>query len=348
MLVHDAEVPLVRKAPPDQYDASYYAHHCAADGDVPYGQNQHWLDFFSGVAARIKSDIAPGTVLDVGCAHGLLVQALRDRGIEACGFDVSEYAVAHAREDVRPYCLVGDILRPIPARYDLITCIEVVEHLAEEDADQAIANLCQVTDDVLFSSTPVDLREETHVNVRPPEFWAEQFARHGFARDLGFDATFLAWWAMRFRKMRDPWHRFVVGYEREWWRLSVEARERTSVVLAQLNRISALEAEVERVTGATQASELERLQAELSQSNARLAEMQRELERTAGALATHRGSLAFQLATRVGTAVRRAAPGGTRRGRLLGAAARRALRTGASPDRGAEGSLVHRHPPDHG
>jgi len=52
--------------------------------------------------------------------------------------------------------------------------------------DQAIANLCQASDDILFSSTPDDYREFTHVNVQPPEYWAERFALNGFVRDIDF------------------------------------------------------------------------------------------------------------------------------------------------------------------
>ena len=92
---------------------------------------------------------------------------------------------------------------------DLITCIEVVEHMPELEAQKAIANFCQHSDDILFSSTPFDYREATHFNVHPPEYWAELFARQGFLRDVDFEATFLTPWAVRFRRTQPPLPRLV-------------------------------------------------------------------------------------------------------------------------------------------
>ncbi len=298
------------------YDASYYAHYYSEGDRVAYERREPWLSFFAAVAERIVADIAPSSALDIGCAHGFLVEALRDRGVDASGFDVSEFAISQVREDVRPHCRVGDVLQPIPGRYDLVVCIEVLEHLEERDADVAVANICAVTDDVLFTSTPVDYREETHVNVRPPEYWAGLFARHGFARDLSFDGSFLAWWAQRFRKAREPWHRLAVDYERECWRLKGEARERNSVVLTQRSRIDELERELAALTASTARSELERLSGELEESRARLAE-------SLAALAAYRGSTAVRLALQAHDAVGRAAPAGTLRGGAVSAVAGR-------------------------
>ena len=68
------------------YDAFYYAHSCGQ----PYQRDDVWLNFFASVAERIVSDIRPTTVLDAGCAMGFLVEALRDRGVDAGGVDISE------------------------------------------------------------------------------------------------------------------------------------------------------------------------------------------------------------------------------------------------------------------
>lgn len=44
---------------------------------------------FKNIAGRIYEDRKPESVLDVGCAMGYLVEALRDLGVEAYGVDVS-------------------------------------------------------------------------------------------------------------------------------------------------------------------------------------------------------------------------------------------------------------------
>jgi hypothetical protein len=197
------------------YDAEYYAHGCGE----PYERNDTWLNLFNGFAEHISRDIQPKTVLDAGCAMGFLVECLHERGIKAWGIDISEYAIQNVHESIRSYCRVGSISDPLPQKYDLIVSIEVLEHMQPVEADQAVANLCQYTDDFLFSSTPFDYKEATHFNVRPPEGWAELFARQGFYRDVDFDASFLTPWAVRFRRMDEPNHRLVLNYERKFWLL---------------------------------------------------------------------------------------------------------------------------------
>jgi SAM-dependent methyltransferase len=194
------------------FDAYYFEHCCGA----PYRRDEHWLTFFGGIADQISSTIQPRRVLDAGCALGILVETLRTRGIDAEGMDVSTYAIEHVYEPVRPYCRVGSIAEELPARYDLIVSIEVLEHMPARAGEAAIANLCRHTDDILFSSSPSDFRETSHVNVQPPEYWAEQFARHGFYRDVDYDASFVNAWAVRFRRRAEPLPRIVRDYERRY------------------------------------------------------------------------------------------------------------------------------------
>ncbi|MCX7840707.1 MAG: class I SAM-dependent methyltransferase, partial [Anaerolineae bacterium] len=106
--------------------------------------------------------------------------------VEAFGIDVSEYALQQVHPDFRSYCWLASVTDPLPQKYDLIVCIEVLEHLTARDAERAIENFCQHCDDVLFSSTPHDYKEVTHRNIQPPEYWAELFARYGFFRDMDF------------------------------------------------------------------------------------------------------------------------------------------------------------------
>lgn len=221
------------------YDAFYYAHYC---GERAYERDPRWLAFFGSVAEQIAARIAPASVLDAGCAMGMVVESLRDRGVEAYGVDISEYAIANVREDIRPYCQVGSILQPFPRRYDLIICIEVLEHLAARDAERAVANIVAHTDDVLFSSSPKDFKETTHFNVQPPEWWAELFARHNFYRDVGFDASFVTPWAVRFRRLKGPVARVVADYERRLWWLDQDNRAQRELGLEQRNRLAEKEA----------------------------------------------------------------------------------------------------------
>ncbi len=226
------------------FDACYYARSCGR----PYERSAEWLAFFGGIADRIAADIRPRRVLDAGCALGLLVETLRTRGIDAFGIDVSAFAVDHVHESVKRFCWQGSVSEPLREQYDLIVCIEVLEHMPAAEAETAIANFCEHSRDVLFSSSPFDLKEETHVNVHPPEYWAGQFARHGFYRDLDFDASFITSWAVRFRQRTDPPYRIVVDYDRAFSRAVIERNELR-------NKALETQAEISRITQARDEAE---------------------------------------------------------------------------------------------
>ncbi len=197
------------------YDAYYFATGCGN----PYQRDETWMNFFDGIARHIIKGIKPGSVLDAGCAMGFLVEKLRLHGVEAFGVDVSEYAIQNVHPDIAPYCRVGSVTEPFSQNYDLIVCIEVLEHIPKEEGEAAVANFCQYTDDILFSSTPFDYKEATHFNVQPPEYWAALFGQYGFVRDVDFDATFITPWAIRFRRTNDPLIRTISAYERRMWQL---------------------------------------------------------------------------------------------------------------------------------
>ncbi len=238
------------------FDENYYRHCCGE----PYARNEIWMGYFRRVAQGIAREIHPKTVLDAGCAWGFLVENLRLEGIEAFGVDISAYAIQQAYAGIKPYLWEGSVTDPLPRRYDLIVSIEVLEHIPQAESEQAVANLCRYTDDVLFSSTPFDQTEATHFNVQPPEYWAEQFARQGFYRDLDFDASFLTPWAMRYRRTQEPVPRLVHEYERKLWALKTEnadirktvedvqsqANEREKELQAQVNAWEARWADLEK------------------------------------------------------------------------------------------------------
>jgi SAM-dependent methyltransferase len=201
--------PPTRFAEPDghrtlahPYDEEYFQRHCGPRPCVK--TDQEWLAFYSHVADNIVRALSPRTVFDAGCGIGFLVEALWERSVEAHGRDISEFAISQVRRDVQPWCTVGSITEPIVGKYDLITCIEVLEHLEPDDASLAIQNITAATTRVLFSSSPCDFAEPTHVNVRPPIYWLHEFAKCAFRPVLNFDATFLTPWALLFERTEDP------------------------------------------------------------------------------------------------------------------------------------------------
>lgn len=225
----------------DLFDAYYFDHGCGR----PYARDEEWLHFFGSIADRIVSDIQPTTVLDAGCAWGLLVETLRKRGVDAFGVDISSYAIQHVHPDIQEYCWIGSVVDLFPQKYDLIICIEVLEHMPKSDAEQSIKNFCEHSDSVLFSSTPFDYKEATHLNVQPPEYWAELFARCGFFRDVDFEASFITPWAVRFCRKNEPVTRLVREYERKMFLLWKENSDLRDLTLEMRDQISQLDSSVQ-------------------------------------------------------------------------------------------------------
>jgi cyclopropane fatty-acyl-phospholipid synthase-like methyltransferase len=257
------------------YDQSYYERYKGQ----PYAREEPWLSHFGQFAHRVVADLAPNTALDIGCAMGLLVEALRDRGVEAWGLDISEYAIKSAREDIREFVSQGSATDPLDRRYDVVTCIEVLEHLTPGDAAKAVANIASHTDDVIFSSTPDDFREQTHLNVRGPDYWAGLFAQHGMFRDVDYQADYVASWAVRFRRTGDPVPRIVQRYERWSDRLARENHELRAVMAE--NSAATLKAEAEAAAALEEAAEsrqaLTAAREEQATTSARLAEARDEI-----------------------------------------------------------------------
>jgi SAM-dependent methyltransferase len=246
---------------PPAYGASYFRNYWG--GGAPYERNERWLGFFAGVADGIVRDLHPLSVLDAGCAMGFLVEALDQRGVEAWGVDVSEYAISQVDDSVRERCSVASLTEPLPRRYDLVTCIEVIEHLPAAEADRALGNLCQATDRILLSSTPDAYGEPSHLNVQPPEAWSAALAAHGFYRELTRDFSYVSPWAALYTRRELSPVELVRDYDRSWSRLRQEVGEVRAALLETQGRLAELEAQPEEEDSSQLRAEIDRREEEI-------------------------------------------------------------------------------------
>jgi len=220
------DVPALMAAVASFYDESYYGTSYDQSG-VPYRRGEKlWVELFDTIASSIVNTLGPRTVLDAGCATGMLVEALRDRGVDAWGIDISTWAIDQIPDPIRSFCKVGSITDELQGQFDLITCLEVLEHLPPSLAADCVANLCRHTDAVLFSSTPDDFDEPTHLNVEPGSYWAQLFFHQGFLRDVDYDASFLAPHAVLFRRREVDIEELIGDYERGLWNTGLGLRSK--------------------------------------------------------------------------------------------------------------------------
>lgn len=187
------------------YNQEYYEKYDMGDaGASDYKSNQALRGFFVNVARAIVDTFHPSTVLDAGCALGFLVEELRKLGVQAYGIDISEYAISQVDESVKEFCAVCPIQNEFPPKFpkhfDLITNIEVMEHLTKEGGEAAIRNLCAHTDRILFSSSSTDFEDPTHINVNTVDYWAAEFAKNGFFNRINNLPAFISQDAYCFEK----------------------------------------------------------------------------------------------------------------------------------------------------
>jgi len=220
----------------------YYEHDCG----IPYERSPEWLAYFDRLADQIVAQLAPTRVLDAGCALGLLVEKLRARGVDAWGVDISEFAISQVDESVRAHCAVGSLTDPLPEgfppRYDLVTCIEVVEHMRAADGEVAIGRLGSVGERILFSSSPSDYAEATHVNVQPPEHWSALFARAGHFRNVDYVGGYPTLWTVLYEQASTDLSEVVRRYDRRLIRLVDELRDLRETALRLQERLAHLAA----------------------------------------------------------------------------------------------------------
>jgi SAM-dependent methyltransferase len=110
---------------------------------------------FAEVAANFQ--LAGKAVLDVGCASGALLASLRALGpARLVGIDVSEYPLEFGRTryglDLR--CARLETAGFAAGSFDLITMVDVVEHLDDLPAFLEAARYCLAQDGAIYVSTP--------------------------------------------------------------------------------------------------------------------------------------------------------------------------------------------------
>jgi 2-polyprenyl-3-methyl-5-hydroxy-6-metoxy-1,4-benzoquinol methylase len=118
--------------PGDWYDANYFEHGRTSNWDRGY----HWPAFqtvFRDAATWLTESFPEASsVLDIGCAKGFLVRALRERGIAAAGFDHSPWAIDHADAAARSYLRLAGVDDCVwDESWDLATAMFVLESLTE-------------------------------------------------------------------------------------------------------------------------------------------------------------------------------------------------------------------------
>lgn len=159
-------------------------------------------------ARRFSAFLTPllgiNSILDIGCGRGAWLREWRNAGVKivhgADGPYVRQESLLIPAEDFTAVDLSKRF--DLGRRYDLVSSLEVAEHLPRSSSESFISSLVTHSDLILFSAATPGQGGENHINERPLWYWQGIFAEHGY---VAFDAV-------RPQFQRDatvePWYRF--------------------------------------------------------------------------------------------------------------------------------------------
>lgn len=112
-----------------------------------------WIDSLAGIAGK--------QVIDVGCGGGILAESMADKGAQVTGIDLSDKALKVAKlhllesgKQVEYLAVAAEAMAvQRSATYDVVTCMEMLEHVPEPASTvAACAELCKPGGWLFFST----------------------------------------------------------------------------------------------------------------------------------------------------------------------------------------------------
>lgn len=197
--VNDPDYPKPKAAElAKKWDFDYW------DGDrrINYGGYRYMPGRWEKVARALVDHygIKPGDrILDIGCGKGFLLYDLTlvVPGVEVYGIDVSEYAIRHAKEEVRDRLKVGNATSlPWPDKhFDLVVSIQTLHNLHCYDLDKALREmervgkknyLCVESYRNEVEKANLLYWQVTCESFNTPEEWDWWFKQTGYTGDYSF------------------------------------------------------------------------------------------------------------------------------------------------------------------
>jgi protein-L-isoaspartate(D-aspartate) O-methyltransferase len=198
--VNDPDYPKAKAAKlAKQWDYDYW------DGDrrINYGGYRYIEGRWEKVArAMVEHYHLPERprILDIGCGKGFLLfdflKVLPDA--EVYGLDISEYAIAHSKEEIRSQLTVGNATRlPWADNYfDLVISINTFHNLHNYDLDVALGEMERVGKTHKYLCVESYRTEEEKTNLLywqvtceafcTPKEWEWWFQQTGYTGDYSF------------------------------------------------------------------------------------------------------------------------------------------------------------------
>lgn len=123
----------------------------------------------------------PESILDIGCGIGSYLESAYNHGIPCTGIDISRKAQLHTPLEVRRFIRYEDCTKPrvFIKPFDTVISFETAEHIDPAGTDVFIQNLVFATGKrLLFTAAPPGQQGTGHINLRPKQFWIDEFSKH--------------------------------------------------------------------------------------------------------------------------------------------------------------------------
>jgi SAM-dependent methyltransferase len=134
------------------------------------------------VVPLVHEILSSRSVLDVGCGIGPWIQAWMQLGVtDVVGVDGPYVSQEQLLMPTQSY-LAADLTRPLDLgrQFDLVSCLEVAEHLDATYAATLLDSLTRHGDVVLFSAAVPGQPGTHHVNCAWPSHWVKLFGEKGW------------------------------------------------------------------------------------------------------------------------------------------------------------------------
>lgn len=139
---------------------------------------------------------AINSVLDVGCGKGNFLKEFKNRGVKTVfgvdGLDKTDLPFTEYKKlDLNEKFDVG--------KFDLTVCLEVAEHIKEENANKLIESLTNSSNFILFSAAIPNQPGPGHINCQWPTYWRDKFKQYGYVmidlfRPSIWEDKSINWW----------------------------------------------------------------------------------------------------------------------------------------------------------
>lgn len=141
---------------------------------------------YDRVAEVLTATLDFVNVMDIGSGQGFLIDALLTKGIDAYGIELEKMAFAYASPQAQERTSIGNALwANTSVKFDLVTCIEVAEHIPPEHSVRLVEKLCELaSDQIYFTAASPYQPGHGHINCRPAMDWIWFFSVSGWKLDV--------------------------------------------------------------------------------------------------------------------------------------------------------------------